>query len=386
MRVMRPSEFARSRAPTCRSLGAARRAALRARAASGEGGDSEPGVSALTLEQRKQAIDAKAAKAEANQAMLADELAQAEARFQELDRSLAEAKLALREQARVVGVVEKLPERFFTEEALRRPAEEPVASAPEPPELGGTEVRRPFGALGSLFEARPAEVEVVEPAAADVAKGARGLFGSLFAGIAAATVAQMRSPAAKRAERRAELLRLKSELLLLVAPLERGAAAGPEQEAQVLAAVQQLEALNPTARPMMSSFSDGRWNVVYTSSVQMLGLNKPAVLRPTGPLYVSFNAEDSIAEIECTWPKSREFARTSMPTTSSVQLQFEQVKVFGIPLPTNATREYSFLDTVFLDAEMRICRGGNETIYVLIQDDPTYKIGKKATRALPKSS
>ena len=225
-------------------------------------------------------------------------------------------------------------------------------------------------------------------------------------------------------------LKLKSDLLLRVAPLDRGAAAPRAAKLDVEALVAALAEVNPTPQPAQSPLSDGRWNVVYTTSAQMLGLRLPDFLRPSGPLYLSLNAAEGRAALDCTWPLKAERASMQVTSPTGIALGFESVKLFRIiPLPLSKSREYSQLETsarpsaelthhcgvivarcsrrafcchcrahacapalplplpaVYLDLDLRIMRGAAGTVYVLILDDPSYKIGDETrafARALP---
>jgi hypothetical protein len=141
-------------------------------------------------------------------------------------------------------------------------------------------------------------------------------------------------------------LKLKSDLLLRVAPLDRGAAAPRAAKLDVEALVAALAEVNPTPQPAQSPLSDGRWNVVYTTSAQMLGLRLPDFLRPSGPLYLSFNAAEARAGLDCTWPLKAERASMQVTSPTGIALGFESVKLFRIiPLPLSKSREYSQLET-----------------------------------------
>jgi hypothetical protein len=53
----------------------------------------------------------------------------------------------------------------------------------------------------------------------------------------------------------------------------------------VEALASQLERLNPTPKPLASPLLNGRWRLEYTTSDSILGTRKPALLRPSGPIY-----------------------------------------------------------------------------------------------------
>ena len=206
-------------------------------------------------------------------------------------------------------------------------------------------------------------------------------------------------------------------MLLAVAPLDRGVLADDAQAAAVAALAAQLVAVNPTAAPARSTLSNGRWNVVYTNSAQLLGLRGPSMLRPTGPLYLArprssrepqraaaaaaadgppppspvprqvFDQTRGEAQLQQSWPARRDRARLKAVTDTGHLLDFTATRLFGfLSMPTSSrNREYSYLDTLYLDLDMRVCRGANDTLYVLILDDPYYRIDDdgKPVRMLP---
>lgn len=46
-----------------------------------------------------------------------------------------------------------------------------------------------------------------------------------------------------------------------------------------------MERINPTSKPLASPLLNGRWRLEYTTSDSILGTKKPALLRPSGPIY-----------------------------------------------------------------------------------------------------
>lgn len=75
-----------------------------------------------------------------------------------------------------------------------------------------------------------------------------------------------------------------SQLLERIRPLNRGAAASEEDKADVDALASQLERMNPNPKPLTGGVVDGAWELQYTTSSTILGLNKPPFLRPTGKI------------------------------------------------------------------------------------------------------
>ena len=66
------------------------------------------------------------------------------------------------------------------------------------------------------------------------------------------------------------------------AGLNRGVAATEADRAAVEAAARALERLNPNPRSLKAEEINGRWELVYTTSVSILGSNRLPFLRPQG--------------------------------------------------------------------------------------------------------
>jgi hypothetical protein len=77
------------------------------------------------------------------------------------------------------------------------------------------------------------------------------------------TVASAPLSAADSESARAEL---KAELFEVIAPLAIGFDSNEEQRNEVFEIVEELEALNPIARPLESDAISGMWSLIYTSS------------------------------------------------------------------------------------------------------------------------
>jgi hypothetical protein len=74
----------------------------------------------------------------------------------------------------------------------------------------------------------------------------------------------------------------KAELLDAIAGLNRGVNATDADRAAVDAAACKLERLTPNPRSLASADINGRWELIYTTSVSILGSNRPPFLRPQG--------------------------------------------------------------------------------------------------------
>ena len=82
------------------------------------------------------------------------------------------------------------------------------------------------------------------------------------------------SPAARAAA--------KAEVLSAIQGLNRGVSATEEDVERVEAAVRKLEKLNATPGALTSPLVNGKWELIYTTSVSILGSNRPPFLRPLG--------------------------------------------------------------------------------------------------------
>lgn len=337
----------------------------------------------------------KAAEALAVQQELMAELQAQEARFQMLTQALGEARrgaeasgAALSEEQLVTDAVWGSGLSTVTTEVLRRdPWEESVGATPPQP----TQAPQPPGVppwaswLASLSRRAAASeagsstssTEGTAPAPAPPPGPERvWSFFEKLASAASSTVARLRSPEFTVRDSQALRLRVKSDLLVRIAALDRGAGATTQDKLDVEAIVASLCTYNPTPNPSESSLSDGRWNIVYTTSPQMLGLGLPGLLRPSGPLYLTLNGAEGRAGLDATWPMKAERAVLAVTGRSGISLTFQSVKLFGFfTLPSSKPqREYSLLDTVYLDIDLRVMRGQAGTLFVAIMDDPFWKI------------
>ena len=209
------------------------------------------------------------------------------------------------------------------------------------------------------------------------AASAWGSIGSFFSA-ALKTVTSLTSPEARAKQAEAERAAGKAQLLAAVVSTNIGRDCDLDQLRAVETAVLQLESLNPTKAPMRSSLTKGRWSAVFTSSRQLLGLDKKLSLtRQSGPIYWAFDAEEKRAEVSYTWPVKVE--RAAMEITSEgykAELEFEQTKVFGLfSIGGGKQREYAELEVTYLDLDLMVARGGGNTLYVLVQTNSNYRIG-----------
>ena len=209
------------------------------------------------------------------------------------------------------------------------------------------------------------------------AMSAWGSIGSFFSA-ALKTVTSLTSPEARAKQAEAERAAAKAQLLAAVVSTNIGRDCDLNQLRTVESAVLQLEAVNPTPAPMKSSLTKGRWSAVFTTSRQLLGLDKKISLtRQSGPIYWAFDTEEKRAEVTYTWPVKVERAALAVTGEGAgAELTFEQTKVFGLfSIGGGKQREYADLELTYLDLDLMVARGAGNTLYVLVQTNSAYRIG-----------
>ncbi|KAK6121033.1 hypothetical protein DH2020_045223 [Rehmannia glutinosa] len=118
---------------------------------------------------------------------------------------------------------------------------------------------------------------------------------------------------------------LKQELLEAIEPLDRGAAATPEDQQRIDQIARKLEAINKVKEPLKSTLLNGKWELLYTTSKAILQNEvssngdptdfpqvllgavecseiRPKFLRPNGKIYQAINVDTLRAQNMETWP------------------------------------------------------------------------------------
>ena len=202
--------------------------------------------------------------------------------------------------------------------------------------------------------------------------------GGFFAA-ALQTVSRLASPEAQKKRALAERAAAKASLLATVVATNIGRECDAAQLSAVQAATLELEALNPTKRPATSSLLRGRWSAVFTNSRQLLGMDKKLSLtKQSGPVYMAHDVEESRSEWQYTWPVKVERAALSVTNEGyGLFMSFEQTKLFGLfGMPgAGKAKEYGDLEITYLDLDMMLARGANQTVYVFVQTNSNYRIG-----------
>jgi len=193
----------------------------------------------------------------------------------------------------------------------------------------------------------------------------------------------------------------KAELLEAIAGKNRGLLANEIDNARVLSAIQQLEDTNPTQKPLEAKdLLNGDWRLLYTTSKGILGLDRFPLFK-MGQIYQCIRVSEAkvynIAEIiglpmleglvsvaASFDPVSDRrvnvvFERSivglqrflSYRTPAKLIQQIESGKKF-LPIDFKIDRgeQKGWLETTYLDEDMRIGRGNEGNVFVLTKENP----------------
>lgn len=191
----------------------------------------------------------------------------------------------------------------------------------------------------------------------------------------------------------------KAELLEAIAGKNRGLLANEIDNARVLSAIQQLEDMNPTKKPLEArDLLNGDWRLLYTTSKGILGLDRFPLFK-LGQIYQCIRVSEAkvynIAEImglpmleglvsvaASFDPVSERrinviFERSiiglqrflSYKTPAKMIQQIESGKKF-LPIDFKIDRgeQKGWLETTYLDQDMRIGRGNEGNVFVLTKE------------------
>jgi hypothetical protein len=191
----------------------------------------------------------------------------------------------------------------------------------------------------------------------------------------------------------------KIDLLSILISKNRGLAASDSEKQSIDALITRTEAVNPTSNPVeCPDLLNGDWRLIYTSSSSLLNLGRIPWAQ-LGNIYQSIRIDTSsiynIAEIN-SWPYLSSLvsvvAKFSPVNAQRVQVNFERSiaglqkmlnyqsptawidrlnsgkNLPAIDFPINSTNSDSWLDTTYLDQTMRISRGNQGSVFVLVKD------------------
>ena len=189
---------------------------------------------------------------------------------------------------------------------------------------------------------------------------------------------------------------LKSRLLEAIAGKNRGLLATATEQKAILAAIAQLEDYNPTPNPLEATeLLDGNWRLLYTTSQELLGIDRFPLLR-LGQIYQCVRVKEAkiynIAEVyglpflEGLVSVTARFEPVSQ---KRVEVKFERAisglqRLIDYQSPNNFIQEIEagkkftaidfeiknrerqgWLDLTYLDEDLRIGRGNVGSVFVL---------------------
>lgn len=188
----------------------------------------------------------------------------------------------------------------------------------------------------------------------------------------------------------------KSELLEAIAGKNRGILASPTDRTAILAAIAQLEDLNPTPRPVDAiRLLDGDWRLLYTDSQGLLGFERIPLVK-LGEIYQCIRASagkvynlaeikgipylEGLISVEARFEALTDkrvnvfFQKTliglqRMMNYSQADIWIEQLEAGQQPLSAkieiDPDRPPGWLDITYLDQDLRIGRGNRGSVFVL---------------------
>lgn len=191
----------------------------------------------------------------------------------------------------------------------------------------------------------------------------------------------------------------KAELLEAIAPHNRGLLASEVDKVKILSAIEKLEDYNPSSKPVEAKdLLEGNWRLLYTTSKELLGLDKFPLLK-LGQIYQCVRtAEAKIYNIaEITGLPLLEglvcvVASFEAVSERRVNVNFERSiiglqrllsyenpsqfinqiemgkKFFPIDFGIDNRDRIAWIDITYLDEDMRIGRGNEGNVFVLAKD------------------
>eukprot|EP00192_Tetraselmis_astigmatica_P008002 CAMPEP_0117667468 /NCGR_PEP_ID=MMETSP0804-20121206/10987_1 /TAXON_ID=1074897 /ORGANISM="Tetraselmis astigmatica, Strain CCMP880" /LENGTH=638 /DNA_ID=CAMNT_0005475205 /DNA_START=259 /DNA_END=2176 /DNA_ORIENTATION=+ len=183
---------------------------------------------------------------------------------------------------------------------------------------------------------------------------------------------------------------IKSTLLVAMAGKDLGRKASERDVAKIEQLTRSLEANNPTPKPLRSPLLNGRWALQYTTSKTML---KRGIFRPSGPIHQTvdiFNLqvlnEESYEPLPFLKWKNAATSNLSAKSESRAAVKPDQFRVGPFKVnapPTSPARAAlnweagamgnntsAWMDTTFLDADLRVSRDSNGDLFIFTRDDP----------------
>ena len=191
----------------------------------------------------------------------------------------------------------------------------------------------------------------------------------------------------------AGLADLKAALLLALADTERGLRVEKDRVKKIEQLARALEAKNPTRSPLKSPLMNGRWALQYTTATSVLGKGKPGFARPRGPIHQTVDIFTAQVKNEESF-EPLPFLKFTNASVSSLDAQtdsrasvrpkaytFAGFKVDAPPasvgraardleMEASGSGSLAWMDTTFVDDELRISRSQSGDVFILVRDDP----------------
>ena len=191
----------------------------------------------------------------------------------------------------------------------------------------------------------------------------------------------------------------KLDLLTAIAPLNRGLLATPEDRVAIHAMALQVEDRNPTPEPLSApELLEGNWKMLYSSSTELLGIDKVPVVKlgnvyqcvrlATRQIYnfaelTTLPYLEGLVSVSATFePVSEKRVEVSFKRgvfglrrllgysgpNQFIQVLGQSTKLNllqGIDFEINANRTPGWLEITYLDEDMRIGRGNQGSLFIL---------------------
>ncbi|XP_075477203.1 putative plastid-lipid-associated protein 4, chloroplastic isoform X1 [Primulina tabacum] len=172
-----------------------------------------------------------------------------------------------------------------------------------------------------------------------------------------------------------EIESLKQDLLEAIVPLDRGAAATPEDQQRIELIVRKLESMNKVKEPLKSNLLNGKWELLYTTSKSILQYERPKLLRPNGKIYQAINVDTLRAQNMETWPFFNQATANLVPLNEKrAAVKFDSFKIAAlIPVKSRGSGRGQ-LEITYLDDELRVSRGNQGNLFILRMADPNYGV------------
>lgn len=170
----------------------------------------------------------------------------------------------------------------------------------------------------------------------------------------------------------------KNALLESIAPLDfgRSIANDPAQQEEIEVLIRQVEATNQSTSPGTDPNLTGVWDMVYTTSRSVLGMNAPPFLRAkrivqelNGEQLTGRNAETfKFGPLELENAVDAKLTPTAVNRFEVNFVRFIISRLIKINVEKNE-RFSGWLEVTYLDEDLRISRGNKGNVFVLVKKD-----------------